>query len=459
MASSERPLPYARLAVPLLALLVAAACAPMHAHGDGQASLAQAGRSTGDDAGLVPVMGRHGEAVSAPTRPLADECRDRRDALAERLGDGFVWLTAAEENELGRFFQSNDFYYLTGVESPEVAMAMHVRGGRILDEVLFLQPRDLDWEVWNGARLYPGEAAEEATGFRRTLPLDDQQSVLDGWGAGTLYTDGTSLAVDVPDIVALDTQALTGDYYRPGHLAMLRLVKSDYEIRCLENAIDITGNALHDALHQVRPGAWEYQVQAAIEAGFMHRGAERPGFASICGAGQNSVTLHYNANRAQLRDGDLIVCDVGAKYRYYCADVTRTLPVNGRFTPRQREVYELVLAAQTAAAEAARPGITMAELDAIARKVIDEGGFGPGRKYFKHGLGHWIGLDVHDVGGRSPIEVGTLFTIEPGIYIADEGLGVRIEDDYIMTPDGAERLSTGFPSDPDEIEALMARLR
>jgi Xaa-Pro aminopeptidase len=148
--------------------------------------------------------------------------------------------------------------------------------------------------------------------------------------------------------------------------------------------------------------------------------------------------------------------DVGAKYRYYCADVTRTVPVNGRFSPRQREIYELVLAAQTAAAQAARPGMTIRDLDTIARKVIADAGYA---RAFKHGVGHWIGLDVHDVGGRVPIEVNALFTIEPGIYLEDENLGVRIEDDYLMTPEGARKLSTGFPSDPDEIEALMARLR
>jgi Xaa-Pro aminopeptidase len=239
-------------------------------------------------------------------------------------------------------------------------------------------------------------------------------------------------------------------------LSAQRLVKSEAEIACLVASIDITGAALRNCLVEIRPGAFEYQAQAALESTFKRLGAERPGFSSIFGSGPNSVTLHYDKNRRQMQDGDLMVIDVGAKYQYYCADVSRTVPVNGRFTQRQREIYEIVLAAQTAAALAAKPGMTIKDLDTIARKVITDAGYG---EYFLHSVGHWIGLDVHDVGGRVPIVEGCLFTIEPGIYIADEELGVRIEDDYLMTADGALRLSVGMPSDPDELMALMASAR
>ena len=157
-----------------------------------------------------------------------------------------------------------------------------------------------------------------------------------------------------------------------------------------------------------------------------------------------------------MQSGEMIVMDVGAKLQYYCADVTRTVPIDGVFTPRQREIYQIVLDAQTAAAEQARPGMTIKDLDTIARSVIEEAGYG---QYFVHSVGHWIGLDVHDVGGRVGIEENALFTIEPGIYIPEENLGVRIEDDYLMTADGAVPLSTGIPSDPDAIESLMASLR
>jgi Xaa-Pro aminopeptidase len=397
--------------------------------------------------------------VPPPQQELAAEASTRRATVAKTLGEaggGLLWLEAEPGEDLGRFFQSDNFYYLSGIEIPEIAMAIRVGpDGKILDEVLLLPPHNPMFEVWNGARLAPGEEAEKATGFRRTASLRETQTVFDELadGAGTVFVLRTPALVDVPAELTVDTEQLAAS------LGAARLIKSDYEVHCLKNAIDITTASFHEALAEIAPDRWEFQVQAAMERGFRHRGSERPGFASICGSGPNSVTLHYIDNERQMQDGDLIVIDVGAKYRYYSADVTRTVPVNGVFTDRQREVYELVLAAQTAAAEAAQPGMTIKELDQIARKIIVDGGFGPDRAYFKHGVGHWIGLDVHDKGGRVPIPVGALFTIEPGIYIVDEALGVRIEDDYIMTPSGAEKLSDGVTSDPDELEALLEQLR
>lgn len=391
-------------------------------------------------------------ALVEPRGDLPAECSRRRIALAAAVGEGVVFARAAPEDELGLFFQQDDFYYLSGVEIPDIALALRVDGsGALADEVLFLPPHDPMHETWNGARLAPGRQAEKATGFRRTAPLSELGAVLAGWAPATIHKVSARQEQELPEDAAIDEGTVRHA------LSTLRLVKSPYEIDCLKNAIEITGAALYAAAAQVGPGVPEYRAQGALEGAFLMLGAERPGFASIFGSGPNSVTLHYNRNRRTMLDGELIVMDVGAKYRYYCADVTRTLPVGGTFTPRQREVYEVVREAQTVAAEAARPGMTMAQLDEIARAVITERGFGPGRKYFKHSLGHWIGLDVHDVGGRAPIEPGTLFTIEPGIYIVEEQLGVRIEDDYLMTEAGAVRLSTRFPSDPDEIEALMAR--
>ncbi|HZM01193.1 MAG TPA: M24 family metallopeptidase, partial [Planctomycetota bacterium] len=304
--------------------------------------------------------------------------------------------------------------------------------------------------------------AEAATGFRRTADLSEAPAVLQAWNTPTLQVLGTPPA-ELPDGMSLPGakdpgpgQHVESDALRDV-LDELRLRKSEYEIDCLANAITITTHALTESAAAIAPGAWEYEPQGLLEGAFIRLGSERPGFHSIVGSGPNSVTLHYEKNNRRMQDGELLVMDVGAKWRYYTADVTRTFPVNGRFTPRQREVYQAVLDAQTAAFEAARPGVTMHELDAVARALIDERGFGPGRKYFKHGLGHWIGLHVHDVGAYGPIEPGMLFTIEPGIYIAEENLGVRIEDDYLMTGSGAVKLSDGIPSDPDAIEALMAR--
>ncbi len=390
-------------------------------------------------------------AIRPPGGRLVDECAARRRELARRIGAGVIWIETPTGPELERFFQEDNFYYLTGIELPDIALALRMdEAGGLVDEVLFLPPYDPNFEVWNGARLAPGPQADEATGFRSTAPMDSRESVLAGWAPALVCTLGEP-ATPLPQGCRVDDARVAAE------LASMRLVKSGYEQDCLRAAIDITGAALLRAAAAVRPGAFEFEPQGALEGTFLQLGAERPGFASIFGSGPNSVTLHYNSNRRAMADGELIVMDVGAKYRYYCADVTRTVPVNGRFSARQREVYDLVLAAQTRAAAAARPGITMAALDGIARQVIVDGGFGPGHAYFKHGLGHWIGLDVHDVGGSVPILPGMLFTIEPGIYITEENLGVRIEDDYLMTDEGAVKLSTTFPSDPDAIEALMRR--
>jgi len=206
---------------------------------------------------------------------------------------------------------------------------------------------------------------------------------------------------------------------------------------------------------------WEYELEAVLEAGFRRRGADRLGYPSIVGSGFNGTTLHYSASRSQARDGDLVVVDAAGEYAQYTADVTRTFPVSGRFTPRQRAIYDLVLATQQAAMDSVRPGITMARLGQIARDYMRANSrdlCGPDSclPYFIHGLGHWIGMDVHDVGPyATPLQPGMVFTIEPGIYIPAESLGVRIEDDVLVTQTGYELLSVAAPRRADEVERLM----
>jgi Xaa-Pro aminopeptidase len=394
---------------------------------------------------------RAADVYPQPPGDLRVDASSRRLALAGRLGGpSVVWIDSAPATDLDRFFQEDDFYYVTGTEEQDVSAALRIDAdGHLSDEVLFLPPHDANWEVWHGPRLSPGADAERATGFRRTLPLDQRSALLAEWAPTVLHAKAAPAGVTLPAGCTLSTDKLGGA------LAELRLVKSPNEIGCLQGAINSTCEGLHEALAVVRPGAYEYEAQAAIDGAITRLGCERFGFPSIIGSGPNSCALHYEKNSRQMGDGDLVVMDVGGKFRYYSADVTRTVPVNGKFTPRQRQVYEVVRAAQTAAFEAAKPGVTIGDLDAVARKVIVDGGFGPARKYFKHSVGHWIGLDVHDVGGHVKIEPGMCFTIEPGIYIDEEGLGVRIEDDYLMTANGAVKLSASVTSDPDQLEALM----
>jgi Xaa-Pro aminopeptidase len=206
---------------------------------------------------------------------------------------------------------------------------------------------------------------------------------------------------------------------------------------------------------------YEYQAEALIEYVFRRDGAERLGFPSIVGSGPNSTLLHYDKNRRRMESGDLVVMDIGAEYGYYTGDITRTAPVSGKFTPRQRAIYDLVLGAQQAAIEAVRPGITVQRLDQIARAYMRaNSGTLCGKvtcdRYFVHGLSHWLGMDVHDVGRiDTPLAAGMVLTIEPGVYISEEKLGVRIEDDVLVTADGHEVLSSGAPKLPQEIESLM----
>jgi Xaa-Pro aminopeptidase len=229
------------------------------------------------------------------------------------------------------------------------------------------------------------------------------------------------------------------------------VVKDADEIARLRRAGQITAEALKAAMRIMKPGLKEYQVEATIEYTFRDLGADRVGFPSIVGSGPNSTTLHYDANRRIIEDGDLVVMDVGAEYGQYTADVTRTVPANGRFSPRQRAIYDLVLGAQQAALDGVRPGVTVLELDGLARRYLREQGGDLCRpvtcdRYFVHGLSHWLGMRVHDVGDyHLALQPGMVLTVEPGVYLADENLGVRIEDDCLVTASGCELLSGGAP--------------
>jgi Xaa-Pro aminopeptidase len=253
-------------------------------------------------------------------------------------------------------------------------------------------------------------------------------------------------------------------------VAEMRKIKSAPEVALLQKAINITGQAEVDIAHNLRPGMYEYEVQAILESAFTRNGAERPGFPSIVGSGLYSTILHYEENHKRIDAGDLVVCDIGAEYSMYTADITRTFPASGKFTPRQREIYQLVLDTQTAAAAFWKPGMKNYELHQFAAEFLKKSPLRAkdidGQEYtmdhfFIHGLGHYLGMDVHDVGDyRKPMQPGEVFTIEPGVYIQTEKLGVRIEDDYLVTPQNTLRkLSAGIPSAPYEIEKLVSAPR
>ncbi len=389
----------------------------------------------------------------------------------EHIRRGVIVVPAATPRDLeGDVLQDNDFrqddyfFYLTGLETPDAWLIL-AANGRSNTATLLLPERNPGAERWTGLRLGPGEAAVRLSGVTDvrafhpdSLEFAVQHAVRGGGGplflplypgttGNTRISDWTMGGQDIRNIVpALDS---------------MRVVKDSAEIAALRRAIWITAEAHRAALRATRPEMYEYQLEAVIEYTFRNLGADRLGFPSIVGSGPNSTTLHYDVNRRSMQAGDLVVIDIGAEYGQYTADVTRTIPVSGSFTPRQKALYDLVLDTQRAAIDAVRPGITVRELTDVARRYMREhsADLCPGgdcTRYFVHGLSHWLGLRVHDVGDyRMPLEPGMVLTIEPGIYIAEEELGIRIEDDILVTATGAEVLSAHAPRTTSEIEAMM----
>jgi len=435
---------------------------------------------------VVPTLAAQGRASPAPPlgawtpvpelpgmgRPVdTASVAARRRALLARIGRGVVLVPAAHERELERdylqdndFRQSNTFFYLTELETQD-AWLLLVAGGGATETVLFLPPRNPFQERWTGLRLGPDSTAARLTGIARVLPTDSLDPVLAALLArvrGPLYVPLDQATRDEPRLRDLVFVGRDVRNLRPV-VDSLRLVKDADELARMRKAIDISVLGHVAAMQAARPGAWEYEIEAAVEAEFRRNGADRVGYPSIVGSGPNSTTLHYDVNRRQTRDGDLIVVDAGAEWGQYTADVTRTFPVNGKFTPRQKAIYDLVLSTQQAAFDSTRPGATIAQLGRIARDYMRAHsgtlcGAGTCDAYFIHGLSHWLGMDVHDVGDYStPLKPGMVFTIEPGIYLAEEGLGVRIEDDVLVTATGAEWLSAKAPKTTAEIERLMGR--
>jgi len=244
----------------------------------------------------------------------------------------------------------------------------------------------------------------------------------------------------------------------------MRTVKDEAEIECIRRAIDITREGVIAMMQHARPGMREYELEAHFDFALRSRGVREHAFPPIVAGGERACVLHYVDNDQVIEDGQLVLCDLGAQYGCYSADITRTFPISGRFTARQREIYNIVLAAMEATIEAIRPGVTTGELNDVTRSVLAQELKRIGliqddsevARYYYHGVSHRLGLDTHDVGSpKWPLEAGDVITVEPGLYIAEEGIGIRIEDDVLVTEDGAVNLSLSIPKDPDEIERIM----
>ncbi len=393
-----------------------------------------------------------------------------------------------------RFRQDSDFFYLTGFEEPDALAIM--KPGDDKPYALFVRPRDPEREIWDGRRAGV-EGAVSDFGASAAFPTAEFDSklteILDG--ADVLYYR-LGVDQDLDNAIIKEIARMRSLNRKPIHppetiidpatiVHEMRVLKSTEELEIMQTAADIAAEAHCEAMKAVQPGMHEYQVEALIEQIFRRHGAAAPAYTSIVGAGPNATVLHYINNDGELRDGDLLLVDAGAEYKGYASDITRTFPINGRYSEPQREVYDLVLKAQMACVEMVRPGVTHDQLKQHSIEVLTEGmvelSLLTGKpeelikekkyeKFYMHGLGHMLGIDVHDVGryyfGKESraLEPGVVMTVEPGIYISPDtkdipekylGIGVRIEDDVLCTSNGPRVLTTKVPKQAEEIEALM----
>ncbi|VAX12675.1 Xaa-Pro aminopeptidase [hydrothermal vent metagenome] len=390
----------------------------------------------------------------------------------------------------------SDFFYLTGFPEPE-AVAVLIPGREHGEYILFCRENDPKMETWNGLRAGQ-EGAVSLYHADDCFPIDDIDDILPGLlenKARVFYTMGAHPGFDqrlIGWVNRLRKQSRAG-IHTPGEFVSLdhlvhdmRLYKSSFEIRVMRKAAKISAEAHRRAMQHCKPGMMEYQLEAELLHTFMYHGARSPAYASIVGSGANGCILHYVENSAKMKNGDLVLIDAGAEIDCYAADISRTFPVNGRFSRAQKALYELVLAAQYAAIEQVQPGNHWNDPHEAAVRVLTEGlvelGLLKGslktllkkqayRRFYMHRTGHWLGMDVHDVGDYKVdsqwrvLEPGMTLTIEPGLYIpaASKGvakkwwnIGIRIEDDVLVTREGHEILSADVVKTVDEIEALMA---
>jgi len=396
---------------------------------------------------------------------VPEEHRARRAALAKALPEGAVVLFGRGAGEGGgrsAFRQESNFYYLSGWNEPGAALLLTPRS-----EILFLPLPTARTEIYEGPRLSAEDPrARQITGFETVLPITQLESelrrALEQHSA--LYT--LAGRPEAEKLRALAPLRQVADA-RPA-LARLRIKKSPRELEQIQRSIQVSIEAHRAAWKRVAPGMYEYQIAATLVGWYLERGCEDAAYAPIVGSGPNALILHYEKNARRMEAGELLLVDAGASCGGYAADLTRTVPVSGRFTPRQRELYEVALGALKAAIEAVRPGVLLgsreniAGLYKVARDYIDSHGQdAQGRSLgsrLLHPVAHRVGLDVHDVHNETvnlPLEAGDVLAIEPGIYIKEEGIGIRIEDMVLVTENGARLLSGALPREAAEIEREM----
>ena len=435
---------------------------------------------------------------------------ERRARLCAQMQPGAVAIlpTAPEvaRNSDSDYPYRHDsyFYYLTGFTEPDsVVVLVAASGAQAAQAILFCRQKNLERETWDGFRYGP-DGARDAFGFDAAFPIEDldtEMARLLANAPAAYYALGHSAALDLQMKTWLQNvrrqarSGVTAPTVAHDLLAMLdemRLFKDDGEQALMLRAAAISARAHERAMRASRPGMFEYEIEAELLHEFRRSGAQAPAYTPIVAAGANACVLHYNANSAQSRDGDLVLIDAGCELDSYASDITRTYPVNGRFSPPQKLLYDLVLAAQSAALAAVQPGRRYSDIHDSAVKVLAQGMLDAGLldkavygnadnaiaerahlQFYMHGTGHWLGLDVHDVGAYRDVHAegkpsralqpGMVLTVEPGIYVRPAAgvpeqfwnIGIRIEDDVLVTPDGHSILSDAAPRTAQDIEQAM----
>jgi Xaa-Pro aminopeptidase len=453
--------------------------------------------------GTAPGAGASTATATVPANVYAE----RREELMRRLGPNAVAIVHGSREQRRnsdvdyRYRQPSDLLYLTGFEEPEAVAVL--TPGRKERFTLFVRPRDKEREVWTGRRLGV-EGAVARLGADAAHPIAELSSKLFDLADGAtelhyLFGDDKEL-----EQLIMSTLSTLRAHERRGKRAPrrtvdlrttlheMRLLKDPHALAQLRRAVDITTEAHVTAMKTVRPGMYEYEIEALVDYTFRRLGGAGPGYGTIVGGGENATILHYTENTARLTEGTLLLIDAGGEFGGFTADVTRTYPVSGRFSPVQRRFYEVVLRAEKECVALVRPGATIEDVHDHAVKVLTAGMVELGllqgsvselieketyKRYYLHRTSHWLGMDVHDVGtyyaeggpdGSRAFVPGMVLTVEPGLYVAADdteapaelrGLGVRIEDDVLVTADGHEVLTRHIPKDVDDIEALMARGR
>ncbi len=381
----------------------------------------------------------------------AERTRARRTKLAHALGeDALIVLGSGRSTESDAVSHrpNRDFLYLTGIEDPGCYLIIDGR-----NHILYAPDRDARAEVWVGPKTHASEETGRRHGFDRCFSskeLAKHLTQLHERGTGKVYAGGFTTA-------ELEHYKLSKAERAAPAIGKLRQIKDELEVALIRRAAEISAAAHIHCAKAIAPDRFEYEVQGLFEGLCRFYGCEAQGYPSIIGSGPNSCVLHYSKDRRRMKAGDLLLNDSAGECGGYSADVTRTFPVSGTFTPEQRKIYEAVLQAQEAGIAACVPGNTVRQVGEASRRVLAKAGLD---KYLPHGVSHWLGLDVHDAGDYSlPLAPGMVLTVEPGVYIPEKELGVRIEDDILVTEDGPVNLSEYAPRSVEEIEELMKKAR